>query len=115
MSTAPLEFRDRHLRGVWAPLVIPWQGDGSDGRVDAGALRELVARYVASGVHGVYATGTDGEFHVLEVAQFGPVVRAFADAVEAAKIRRAHGWKFNSTAVLRGMRDGNRPGPNLEA
>ena len=65
MSTAPLEFRDPHLRGVWAPLVIPWQRDGSDGQVDAGALRELVARYVAAGVHGVYATGTDGEFHVL--------------------------------------------------
>lgn len=84
MSSAPLEFRDRHLRGVWAPLVIPWQGDGSDGQVDAGALRELVARYVAAGVHGVYATGTDGEFHVLEVAQFGPVVRAFASAVQSA-------------------------------
>ncbi len=32
------------------------------------------------------------------------------DAAEAAKIRKAHGWKFNSTAVLRGMRDCYRPG-----
>lgn len=81
---APQAWRDEHLRGVWAPFVIPWQGDGSDGRVDVGATRELVDRYVAAGVHGVYATGTDGEFHTLELAQFEPVVRAFADAVAAA-------------------------------
>lgn len=104
MSSAPLAFRDRHLHGVWAPLVIPWQGDGSDGRVDAGAMRELVARYVAADVHGVYATGTDGEFHVLEIAQFEPVVAAFADSVAAAGTPAQVGvsWLTQEGAFARG-------------
>ena len=80
-ALVPTEFRDRHLSGVWAAVPIPWNRGG---RVDAGALRELVARYQAAGVHGVYSTGTDGEFHVLDLEAFEDVTAAFARAVADA-------------------------------
>jgi dihydrodipicolinate synthase/N-acetylneuraminate lyase len=89
---------------MWAPFIIPWQGDGSAGVVDAGAVGELVARYAAAGAHGVYATGTDGEFHTLELEQFGPVVAAFAGAVEAAEVpaQAGVGWLTQDGAYARG-------------
>ncbi len=73
-------FSDAALRGVWAALPLPW-GDG--GELDHGLLREIVGRYQVAGVDGVYTTGTDGEFHVLENDEFRRLVDAFAPAVAA--------------------------------
>ncbi len=78
-SSAPAEFRDAHLRGVWAAIPVPWNADGS---VDRGAMRALVGRYRDFRVDGVYSTGTDGEFHVLELGDFRAVQEAFASAVD---------------------------------
>ena len=74
----PRRFRDQHLKGVWAAIPLPWTARGT---LDAGMLRELVSLYKAAGVHGVYTTGTDGEFHVLEIAGYREMVDAFARAV----------------------------------
>ena len=76
--SAPAAFRDAHLRGVWAAIPVPWNADGT---VDRGAMRALVGRYRDFGVDGVYSTGTDGEFHVLELDDFRAVQEAFAVAV----------------------------------
>ena len=69
------------IRGMWAAMPLPWNADGS---VDAGAIGELVARYRAAGLPGAYCTGTDGEFHVLELDEFQAVIDAFAAAAERA-------------------------------
>lgn len=74
-------FDEVSLRGVWAALALPW-GDG--GALDCGLIREVVGRYQAAGVNGVYTTGTDGELHVLELDGFRRLVDAFVPAVAAA-------------------------------
>lgn len=67
------------LQGVWVAMPAPWTADG---RIDGGVVRELVRRYHTAGLHGAYTTGTDGEMHVLELAEFRALVDAFAAGAE---------------------------------
>lgn len=71
------------LRGVWAAIPLPWSADG---HVDGGLMTELCATYKASGVAGVYTTGTDGEFHVLDQPDYREMVDAFGRAVDRTGI-----------------------------
>ncbi len=82
------------LRGAWAAIPTPWN---SAGTVDAGAVRELVRRYHAAGLDGVYTTGTDGEMHVLEMADFRALVDAFADATGETGLPAQVGCSWHHT------------------
>ena len=92
--TPPLIDRSR-LRGVWAAMPTPWTGRDA---VDGGLVAELVHRYKAEGVDGVYTTGTDGEMHVLEFADFRRLVDAFAQAMHAAGLPAQVGCTWSHTA-----------------
>jgi dihydrodipicolinate synthase/N-acetylneuraminate lyase len=88
------------IRGMWAAMPLPWNADGS---VDAGAMGELVARYRAAGLPGAYCTGTDGEFHVLELDEFQGVIDAFAAAADRAglPVEAGTGWVTQRGAIER--------------
>ena len=86
------------LRGVWAALPIPWTARDT---VDAGLVGELVHRYAAAGVDGVYTTGTDGELHVLELEDFRRLVDAFAAGVQAARLPAQVGCTWLHAAGVR--------------
>ena len=88
------------IRGMWAAMPIPWNADGT---VDAGAIAELVARYRAAGLPGAYCTGTDGEFHVLELDEFQGVIDAFASAAERVglPVEAGTGWVTQRGAIER--------------
>ena len=88
------------LRGIWAAMPLPWNADGS---LDTGALDALVERYAAAGVHGAYCTGTDGEFHTLELDEFTTVVTAFARAAERVNlpVHAGTGWLTLRGAIER--------------
>ncbi len=77
--------------GVWAAMPLPWNADGS---LDRGLVGELVARYAAAGLQGAYCTGSDGEFHTLELDEFRTVVDTFAGAAERAGLpsQAGTGW-----------------------
>ena len=77
--------------GVWAAMPLPWSADGS---LDTGLLSEMVARYRAAGLQGAYCTGSDGEFHTLELSEFRAVIDAFADAADrlGLPIQAGTGW-----------------------
>lgn len=53
----PDEARQR-LRGSIAPMVTPFNADGS---IDEAALRRLIDWHIANGTHGISVTGTTGE------------------------------------------------------
>jgi 4-hydroxy-tetrahydrodipicolinate synthase len=90
------------LQGVWAALPVPWAADGT---VDSGLVAELIQRYQAAGVDGVYTTGTDGEMHVLEWDDFRRLVDAFAAAVQAVGLPAQVGCTWSHTdGVLHRMR-----------
>ena len=77
----PDQFKTDHLHGVWPAIPLPWRDDDS---LDAGLLREIVLRYKAAGVDGVYTTGTDGEVSALDFDDFKRMVDVFAAAVQEA-------------------------------
>ncbi len=82
------------LQGVWAAMPTPWDASG---RVDAGLVAELLHRYKASGLHGAYTTGTDGEMHVMDMPDFRDLVDAFADGVEATGMAAQVGCTWSHT------------------
>ena len=88
------------LRGVWAAMPMPL---GDDGALDRGALNELVARYAAAGIDGAYCTGTDGEFHTLELDEFRTLAEAFAAAADRVNlpIQAGTGWLTLRGAIER--------------
>ena len=55
-----------HLRGVYVPLLTPFQPDGE---LDPPALERLVDYVLAAGVHGLFVGGTTGEFPLLSTAE----------------------------------------------
>jgi 4-hydroxy-tetrahydrodipicolinate synthase len=81
VNLTPHQFKTEHLHGVWAAIPLPWQEDDS---LDGGLLREIVLRYKAAGVDGVYTTGTDGELSALDFDDFARMVDVFAAAVAEA-------------------------------
>lgn len=50
---------DREIKGVIVPMLTPLNPDES---VDIASLRRLVSYLIDSGVHGIWASGTTGEF-----------------------------------------------------
>ena len=80
-DTAAHQFKEQDLHGVWPAIPLPWNHDDT---LDAGLLREMVFRYKAAGVGGVYTTGTDGELSALDFDDFATMVDAFASATQDA-------------------------------
>lgn len=60
-----------NLHGVWVSLTMPW--DEND-QLDEGVFRENVARLIEAGVHGLYTTGSTGEFYALDFDEFERMV-----------------------------------------
>ncbi len=88
------------IHGMWAAMPLPWNGDGS---LDTGALTAMVERYRAAGLPGAYCTGTDGEFHTLELDEFRPVIDAFAGAADRVglPVEAGTGWVTQRGAIER--------------
>lgn len=62
-------------------LFFPVTPFTESGAVDLDALKRHVAKGVDAGPGGVFIACGTGEFHALDVAEFGPVVRAAVDVV----------------------------------
>ncbi len=66
------------LRGVIPPLATPLHDDGS---LNVGAIPALVEHVLAAGVHGVFATGSQGEAFALSADERRRVLDAVLAAV----------------------------------
>ena len=55
------------LRGIWAGVTMVWD---EDYRFDEQTYAENIERMIAAGVHGLYTTGSTGEFYVIEYDEF---------------------------------------------
>ena len=65
------------LQGINTALITPFDGN----RIDEEALRALVRRQIAAGVHGLIACGTTAETPALSEAEFDHVVKLVVDEV----------------------------------
>lgn len=87
------------VRGVWGTVLLPL-GDG--GSIDWGRLAAQVDTLVASGVDGVYAHGTAGEFHAIDEAEFDQVNDVLATRCEAAGLPFQLGGSHPAAPVMMG-------------
>ncbi|TDD67407.1 dihydrodipicolinate synthase family protein [Jiangella aurantiaca] len=87
------------VRGVWGTVLLPLGGDGS---IDWGRLPAQVDTLVASGVDGVYAHGTAGEFHAIDEDEFDRVNEVLATRCEAAGRPFQLGGSHPATPVMLG-------------
>ena len=82
------------LHGTFTALVTPFN---TDGRVDYGALRELINWQIASGVEGIVPVGTTGESPTLDMEEHLKVIEV-AIEVAAKKAIIIAGTGANSTS-----------------
>ncbi len=85
---------DLDLRGVWIPLITPFDAEGA---VDVDAVERLCAEYVAAGASGIVALGTTGEAPALDASEKRAVVDACARACAATGSRLIVGTGTNNT------------------
>jgi 4-hydroxy-tetrahydrodipicolinate synthase len=85
---------DLDLRGVWVPLITPFDANGE---VDVAAIERLVAEYVAAGAAGIVALGTTGENAALDADEKRRVIDACSRACVTAGSRLIVGTGTNNT------------------
>ena len=90
-----LTFAD--LKGIWAGLMMTW--DESD-RFDEASYRKNVDRLCLSGAHGVYTTGSTGEFYALDEAEFRAMVDIVDEVCGARGIPLQIGCNADSTRKI---------------
>lgn len=85
---------DLDLRGVWVPLITPFDAQGA---VDVEAIERLCHEYSTSGVSGIVALGTTGEASSLSADEKKTVVDAVVRACADAGTRVIVGTGSNNT------------------
>lgn len=71
------------LKGVWAGVTLSWNEDYS---LDEASFRENLSRLCASKVHGIYTTGSTGEFYAVDFSEFRLMVDIVAEVVPPSGI-----------------------------
>jgi 4-hydroxy-tetrahydrodipicolinate synthase len=85
---------DLDLRGVWVPLITPFDASGA---VDLDAIEHLCGEYLAAGATGIVTLGTTGESSALDEVEKRAVIDACARACASAHSPLIVGTGTNST------------------
>jgi len=89
------------LRGIWVGVPTEWDADGNFAE---GIFREEVAMLIDVGVHGIYTTGTTGEFYALNWEEYCRLVDAFAaETVGKCPMQVGANW-FNTRDTIQRVR-----------
>lgn len=83
------------LNGIWAGVTMVWD---EDWRFDEATYATNVERTIAANVHGVYTTGSTGEFYVLEYEEFCDMVDIEAELCGKANMPLQIGCCSDATA-----------------
>ncbi len=76
MSTETKRLNADRVRGIWGGITMSW--DDAD-RFDEKSYAQNTRRAIEAGVHGVYTTGSTGEFYAIEFDEFRRMVDLQAD------------------------------------
>lgn len=93
-------------RGIWGTILLPV--DARD-QIDWSALAEELDVLVASGLHGIYANGTAGEFHNQTDAEYERLAQLVADKAHAAGMPFQIGVSNTNPRVARARLRALRP------
>ena len=92
---------DLDLRGVWVPLITPFDADGA---VDVDAIERLCREYLAAGATGIVALGTTGEATRARRGREARRHRRVRPRVCAARTRRSSSAPAPTTRARRSRR-----------
>ena len=82
------------LHGIWAGVTMVWN---EQYRFDEQTYAQNVERTIAAGVHGIYTTGSTGEFYALEFEEFCLMVDIEAELCGRAGIPLQIGCNADAT------------------
>jgi len=89
------------LLGLWVSVPTEWDEDGN---FDEKSFRTEVAMLIETGVHGLYTTGSTGEFYALDWEEWKQVQDAFlAETVGRIPVQVGANW-FNTRDTIKRMR-----------
>ena len=89
------------LKGIWAGIPTEWDDDGN---FDEKTFRDETAMLIDAGAHGVYTTGTTGEFYALDWKEYAQLVDAFAaETVGKCPMQVGANW-FNTRDTIKRVR-----------
>ena len=74
-----VDTNDKQIRGVIVPILTPLNDDES---VDTASLRRLVNYLIDNGAHGIWVSGTTGEFAALSDRERVASIEAVVDEVD---------------------------------
>lgn len=83
------------LKGVWTAVPLFWREDWS---LDEETTRLNFRRCAQSGVHGIYSTGSTGEYYALNREEFVMVARMLVEEARSAGIGAQVGCGSTNTA-----------------
>ena len=73
-------MKSSDIKGIIVPILTPMHDD-EEQTVDHAALRQLVERLLAGGVHGLFPCGTNGEGYILSMREKEEVLETVLDQV----------------------------------
>ena len=89
------------LKGLWVSVPTEWD---EDMEFDEETFRREISMLIDSGVHGLYTTGTTGEFHALDWDEWKNVQNAFLDeAAGRVPVQVGANW-FNTRGTIKRVR-----------
>jgi dihydrodipicolinate synthase/N-acetylneuraminate lyase len=89
------------LRGMWVSIPTEWAGDGS---FDEKTFRDEAAMLIDAGAHGLYTTGSTGEFYALDWEEFTRVTDSFlAETAGKIPVQVGCNW-FNTRDTIKRVR-----------
>ena len=89
------------LVGMWVSVPTEWDEEGN---FDEKTFRDEVALLIDAGVHGLYTTGTTGEFYAMDWEEWTRVQDAFlAETAGKIPVQVGANW-FNTRDTIKRMR-----------
>jgi len=89
------------LKGIWVAVPTEWDQEGN---FDEKTFRDEVAMLIGAGVHGVYTTGTTGEFYALDWHEYTQLVDAFAAETVGKCPMQVGANSFNTRETIKQVR-----------
>lgn len=73
----------KSLKGIWAGVTLPWK---KNYQLDEPAFYENLKRLCKAKVHGIYTTGSTGEFYTLSFEEFKYIVNILVEVISPTGI-----------------------------
>ena len=89
------------LKGMWVSVPTEWDEDGN---FDEKTFRDEIAMLINAGAHGLYTTGSTGEFYALDWEEFKQITDAFlAETAGKIPVQVGANW-FSTRGTIRRVR-----------